>query len=32
MWLPYYPLWGIIVIALDVLVVWGLTKSNLGHM
>ena len=32
MWLPYYPLWGIIVIALDIFIVWGLTKSNLGEM
>lgn len=24
MWLPYYPVWGLIVIALDVFVVWAL--------
>ncbi len=23
MWLPYYPLWGIIIIALDVLIIWA---------
>jgi hypothetical protein len=23
MWLPYYPLWSIIVIALDVVVIWA---------
>ena len=25
MWLPYYPLWTIIIIALDVLVIWALS-------
>ena len=24
-WLPYYPVWGAIVIALDVFVIWALT-------
>ena len=24
-WLPYYPWWAIIIIALDVFVVWALT-------
>ena len=24
-WLPYYPVWGIIIIALDVFVIWALT-------
>jgi len=24
-WLPYYPIWGLIIIALDVLVVWALS-------
>ncbi|GEK21730.1 DUF7144 family membrane protein [Cellulomonas xylanilytica] len=24
-WLPYYPVWGVIIIALDVFVVWALT-------
>ena len=24
MWLPYYPVWNIIVIALDVFVIWAL--------
>ena len=23
MWLPYYPLWGIIIIVLDVLIIWA---------
>lgn len=24
-WLPYYPVWGIVIIALDVFVIWALT-------
>ena len=24
-WLPYYPVWGVVVIALDVFVIWALT-------
>ena len=24
MWLPYYPIWSLIIIALDVLVIWAL--------
>jgi len=24
-WLPYYPVWALVVIALDVLVIWALT-------
>lgn len=24
-WLPYYPVWGIVIIALDVVVIWALT-------
>src|SRR4029077_7507420 len=24
-WLPYYPVWGVIIIALDVFVIWALT-------
>ncbi len=27
-WLPYYPLWGIVVIALDVFVIWALTAHG----
>lgn len=27
-WLPYYPVWGIIVIALDVAVIWALTVDT----
>ena len=25
MWLPYYPLWGVVVITVDVLVIWAVT-------
>ena len=24
-WLPYYPVWGILIIAFDVFVIWALT-------
>jgi hypothetical protein len=27
-WLPYYPVWGIIVIVLDVFVIWALTAHG----
>ena len=26
LWLPYYPLWAIVVIAVDVLVIWAITS------
>ena len=32
LWLPHYPLWGIIIIALDVLVIWGLTAVDLSDL
>ncbi len=25
MWLPYYPIWALVIIALDVFVIWALT-------
>lgn len=25
MWLPYYPVWGIVIIALDIFIIWALT-------
>ena len=28
LWLPTYPLWGIVLIAIDVVVVWALATSN----
>jgi hypothetical protein len=27
-WLPYYPVWSTIVIALDVFVIWALTAHG----
>jgi hypothetical protein len=27
-WLPYYPVWGLVVIALDVFVIWALTAHG----
>jgi len=24
-WLPYYPVWGLVIIALDIFVIWALT-------
>jgi len=27
-WLPYYPVWGLIIIALDVFVIWALTAHG----
>jgi hypothetical protein len=27
-WLPYYPVWGIVVIVLDVFVIWALTAHG----
>ncbi|WP_055586799.1 DUF7144 family membrane protein [Peterkaempfera griseoplana] len=29
-WLPWYPLWGIVVIALDVVIIWALCART-GH-
>ena len=28
MWLPYYPLWSMVVIAFDVFVIWALTAHG----
>ena len=30
LWIPYYPLWAMTVLALDVAVIWALTNANLG--
>jgi len=30
LWIPYYPLWALVVLTLDVAVIWALTTSNLG--
>lgn len=29
LWLPYYPIWGLVIIAFDVYVIWGLLTSDL---
>jgi hypothetical protein len=31
LWLPYFPLWAIIVIAIDILVIWSLASANLAE-
>ncbi|GAA4361594.1 DUF7144 family membrane protein [Angustibacter luteus] len=31
LWLPYYPIWGIIIIALDVFIIWGLATTRLDQ-
>lgn len=28
MWLPYYPVWSIVIIALDIAVIWALTAHG----
>ncbi|NNH71178.1 hypothetical protein HLB23_15100 [Nocardia uniformis] len=28
LWLPYYPLWSILIIALDIVVIWALATWN----
>ncbi len=28
MWLPYYPVWAIVVIAIDVSIIWALTAHG----
>ena len=28
MWLPYYPLWAILIIALDIFVIWALVSDD----
>jgi hypothetical protein len=30
MWLPHYPLWSIVIIAIDVFVIWALTTTRLN--
>ena len=28
LWLPYYPIWAVLVIALDIAVIWALTMHG----
>jgi len=30
LWIPYYPVWAIVVLTLDVFVIWALSTSDLG--
>jgi hypothetical protein len=30
-WLPYYPLWALVIIAIDVFVIWGLCSVRLNN-
>lgn len=31
LWIPYYPVWSLLIIALDVFIIWGLNRGNLGE-
>jgi hypothetical protein len=31
LWLPYYPVWSLVVIALDVIVIWAVTTWDSGR-
>ncbi len=31
LWIPYYPLWALVVLTLDVAVIWALTTSDLSR-
>ena len=31
LWLPYYPVWSLVVIALDVIVIWAVTTWDNGR-
>ncbi|MGW8590492.1 DUF7144 family membrane protein [Dietzia sp. NPDC055877] len=31
LWLPYYPLWAILIIALDIVVIWALSTWDTGR-
>lgn len=32
MWLPYYPIWSLVIIALDVLVIWALSVHGRDYV
>jgi hypothetical protein len=32
LWLPHYPIWAIVLIALDVLVIWALCTADLSEV
>jgi hypothetical protein len=29
MWLPYFPVWSVLVIAMNIIIVWGLASTSL---
>jgi hypothetical protein len=31
LWLPYYPLWAIVIISIELVVIWALASSSLGN-
>lgn len=31
LWLPYYPLWSILIIALDIVIIWAVATWNTGR-
>ena len=31
LWIPYYPIWALVVLTLDVAVIWALATSDLGE-
>ena len=31
LWLPYYPFWSIIIIAMDIFIIWSLTSTRLDQ-
>jgi hypothetical protein len=31
LWLPYYPVWGLVIIALDVFIIWSLATTRLSE-
>ena len=31
LWVPYYPIWALVILAVDVFVIWGLASSRLGE-
>jgi hypothetical protein len=30
-WIPYYPLWALVVLTLDVLVIWAFASADFGR-
>jgi hypothetical protein len=32
LWIPYYPLWALLIIALDVAIIWGISTYDRGDL